>query len=79
MALDNIRDTFRDDIISANNGKKFQIIGLRMEDVGGDNLEPIFTVKFEDGSVETYVDAECIFSGYDVNFDAWVEKNPLTP
>lgn len=79
MALDNIRDTFRDDIISTNNGKKFQIVGLRMEDVGGDNLEPIFTVKFEDGSMETYVDAECIFTGHDVNFDEWVEKNPLTP
>jgi len=70
----NLRKLFYADTCTNHNGKPFHIVGMRMEDVGGDNLEPIYTVSFHDGTIENYVNSECIFEGFDTNFDEWVKK-----
>ena len=70
----NLRSAFYADTHTKHNGKSFQIVGMRFEDVGGDHPEPIFTVLFNGGEIANYVNAECIFTGHDENFDKWVAE-----
>ena len=70
-----IRSAFYSDSMMQHNGKTFQIVGLKMEDVGGDHPEPMFIIQFNDGMSLDDVNAECIFEGFDTHFDKWVEEN----
>lgn len=74
--LHNLRPVYRtDEETNIRDGVPFEIVGFDMipaEESGGDHPEPVFFIKYEGG--ERPVPAECVFTGYDPQFDQWCEQ-----
>lgn len=52
------------------NGKAFAILGMDVRPIEDNGAsEPFFDIRFPDGSIHDFVNAECLFWGYDEDLD----------